>query len=502
MLKNHWKLIAQIERIIDNIFIVLAFFCAYQTRETILSFAGQVGILTSDMFPELGSIDQYLPVLAISLPLANALLSMLGAYRSMRFTTFFSLARLMIVVGGALFLGLSASFYTLKLDLSRSFVVVFCFFVGLLLFVERFFVLRFLRYLRANGRNYRNILVVGTGEPARKLYLELVKHAELGLKVVGFVSLDGAGEKVKLLTGNCSSCAESGNSSSAVYDLSARIVADRHSFEGALKRHAVDEVLFSDVTSDFRAVEDLAEIAVDEGVRVTLAADLFSLNFRYSDVGYLGTVPLIHYHTSPVESWPLIAKRLTDIALSSVVLLAITPLLIAVSVAIKFSSPGPVLFKQKRVGLNGRTFTLLKFRSMVENAEKMLPDLRAFNEMEGPAFKLRNDPRVTRIGRLMRRFSVDELPQLLNVLRGDMSLVGPRPPLPEEVHLYRRKHRRRLSMRPGITCTWQVSGRNDIPDFNKWAELDLQYIDNWSLLSDFRLLVRTIPAVFFGSGAR
>jgi lipopolysaccharide/colanic/teichoic acid biosynthesis glycosyltransferase len=165
-------------------------------------------------------------------------------------------------------------------------------------------------------------------------------------------------------------------------------------------------------------------------------------------------------------------------------------------------TPGPVFFKQTRVGLNGRLFQMLKFRSMYLGSEANTEALKAYNEMQGPAFKMSNDPRVTPFGRILRRFSLDELPQLYNVLVGEMSLVGPRPPIPGEVSLYERRSRRRLSMRPGLTCTWQVSGRNEISDFAQWVKLDLDYIDNWSLLGDLWLLLRTIPAVLVGRGAR
>jgi lipopolysaccharide/colanic/teichoic acid biosynthesis glycosyltransferase len=175
--------------------------------------------------------------------------------------------------------------------------------------------------------------------------------------------------------------------------------------------------------------------------------------------------------------------------------------MLIVAFGIRLQSPGPVFFRQKRVGKNGRLFILLKFRSMVQDAERKLDSLRDKNEMSGPVFKIKNDPRVTPFGRFLRRYSIDELPQLFNVLKGDMSLVGPRPPLPEEVSMYMRKQRKRLSMRPGLTCTWQVSGRNEIPDFEYWANLDLEYINTWSLWKDFKLLLRTIPAVLSGSGA-
>jgi lipopolysaccharide/colanic/teichoic acid biosynthesis glycosyltransferase len=181
-------------------------------------------------------------------------------------------------------------------------------------------------------------------------------------------------------------------------------------------------------------------------------------------------------------------------------MIILSPILVATAIAIKIDSSGPILFRQKRVGLNGRNFTLYKFRSMVKNAEKMREQIEHLNEMSGPVFKIRDDPRLTKVGKFIRKFSIDELPQLFNVLKGDMSLVGIRPPISEEVKKYERWQRRRLSMKPGITCIWQVSGRNKV-DFDQWMRMDLNYIDNWSLKLDFKLLLKTIPAVLFTKGA-
>jgi exopolysaccharide biosynthesis polyprenyl glycosylphosphotransferase len=269
-----------------------------------------------------------------------------------------------------------------------------------------------------------------------------------------------------------------------------------------LSEAAVDEVLFTDVVSVMRDVEEMVTRCSEQGVRTSLVADLFNMGMFRSELSYFGSVPLVHYQTPPGDGFDLAVKRLFDIVTSAVLLMVLAPLFAIIAIAVRTDSPGPILFKQRRVGLNGRIFSLYKFRSMQLDAEAQLSALRKENEMQGPAFKLRNDPRVTPVGRFIRRHSLDELPQLWNVFRGDMSLVGPRPPMPDEVQLYDRKERRRLSMRPGLTCTWQVSGRNDIADFESWVQLDLEYIDNWSLGLDFSLLVRTVPAVVFGSGAR
>jgi len=180
-----------------------------------------------------------------------------------------------------------------------------------------------------------------------------------------------------------------------------------------------------------------------------------------------------------------------------------SPVLVLAAVLIKLSSPGPVFFRQQRAGLNGRPFTMLKFRSMVSDAEQRKHELELLNEMSGPVFKVSHDPRITRVGRLLRKYSIDEFPQLLNVVRGDMSLVGPRPlPLDEVARFDDLAHRRRLSVKPGITCLWQISGRNNITDFQEWVRLDLQYIDNWSLWLDLRILLQTVPVVMLGTGAK
>jgi exopolysaccharide biosynthesis polyprenyl glycosylphosphotransferase len=198
---------------------------------------------------------------------------------------------------------------------------------------------------------------------------------------------------------------------------------------------------------------------------------------------------------------PLVGKRIFDVLVSALALAALAPLFLAIAVAIKLDSPGPVLFRQRRVGLHGRAFWLYKFRSMVQGAERMLADLQDRNEMDGPVFKMREDPRVTRVGRWLRRSSLDELPQFWNVLHGDMSVVGPRPPIPGEVKQYESWQRKRLAVRPGITCTWQISGRNEV-EFEKWMQLDLHYIENWSLWHDLKIVLLTLPAVIRGRGAR
>ncbi|HEX5750939.1 MAG TPA: exopolysaccharide biosynthesis polyisoprenyl-phosphate hexose-1-phosphate transferase EpsZ [Archangium sp.] len=208
----------------------------------------------------------------------------------------------------------------------------------------------------------------------------------------------------------------------------------------------------------------------------------------------------LHFMTHVFRPHQMALKRLFDIVSSAAALAVLSPLLIGVALGVKFTSRGPIFFKQKRVGLHGKTFHMLKFRSMVVNAEELKAKLEAMNEQTGPVFKMKNDPRITRIGRFIRKYSIDELPQLINVLRGEMSVVGPRPPIPSEVEKYAAWQRRRLSVRPGLTCIWQVSGRNQI-SFEEWMYLDMQYIDHWSLKNDINLILKTVPVVLTGSGA-
>ena len=252
---------------------------------------------------------------------------------------------------------------------------------------------------------------------------------------------------------------------------------------------------------------DLVEAAIRacelEGVEVWLVADFFSTQIsRMSFDEFLGR-PVMVFRTAPEASWQSVAKSALDFFGSLCLLLFSSPLFLVIPPLIKLTSKGPVFFRQQRSGLNGRPFTMFKFRTMCTDAEQRKHEFEALNEMSGPVFKIAKDPRITPIGRFLRKFSLDEFPQLYNVLRGDMSLVGPRP-LPEyEVKRFDDcAHRRRLSVKPGLTCLWQVSGRNEVKSFEDWVRLDLQYIDNWSFWLDVKILLRTIPVVLLGTGAK
>jgi exopolysaccharide biosynthesis polyprenyl glycosylphosphotransferase len=240
-----------------------------------------------------------------------------------------------------------------------------------------------------------------------------------------------------------------------------------------------------------------------EGVEVWLLADFFKTQISRTTVDEFYGRPMMVFRSTPEASWQGVAKQVVD-AVGGLVLLAICALpLMVVALLIKLTSPGPILFRQQRSGLNGKPFLMLKFRSMATDAEQRKHELALLNEMSGPVFKVTNDPRITPIGKILRKYSIDEFPQLINVLRGEMSLVGPRPlPVDEVQRFDDLAHRRRLSVKPGLTCLWQISGRNEVKDFRDWVRLDLEYIDNWSIWLDLKILVRTIPVVLLGTGAK
>ncbi|HEY2847096.1 MAG TPA: exopolysaccharide biosynthesis polyprenyl glycosylphosphotransferase, partial [Pyrinomonadaceae bacterium] len=248
--------------------------------------------------------------------------------------------------------------------------------------------------------------------------------------------------------------------------------------------------------------EEAMLAAERHGVRSHVALDLFPHVIARPVLEELDGVPLLTFTTVPSSPVLMAVKRAFDLVFGAFLFLVTLPIQIAAALAILATTSGDLLFRQTRCGLNGRQFRLLKFRTMIRGAEEKLPEISHLNEMSGPAFKATNDPRLTSVGKFLRRFSIDELPQLWNVLTGDMSLVGPRPPIPEEVSRYEPWQRRRLSMKPGLTCLWQISGRNEIPDFDRWMSLDLKYIDTWTPMLDFKILMMTVPIVLSGRGAR
>jgi exopolysaccharide biosynthesis polyprenyl glycosylphosphotransferase len=288
----------------------------------------------------------------------------------------------------------------------------------------------------------------------------------------------------------------------AQFDIGARPISE---LVQMLHELAINGVILSAKRAYFEQVENVIKACELEGVEVWLLADFFTTHISRTSFDEFFGRPLLIFSTAPEASWPGIIKQMMDFcgAFVLLVLLIVIPVIPIIAVIIKLSSPGPVFFRQQRSGLNGAPFTLYKFRTMVTNAEQFQHELEAMNEMRGPVFKVTNDPRVTPVGKFLRKYSLDELPQLFNVLRGEMSLVGPRPLPVDEVRRFNDlAHRRRLSVKPGLTCLWQIQGRNQISDFKDWVRLDLEYIDHWSLWLDIKILLRTVPAIFIATGAK
>jgi exopolysaccharide biosynthesis polyprenyl glycosylphosphotransferase len=272
-----------------------------------------------------------------------------------------------------------------------------------------------------------------------------------------------------------------------------------------LHEHAINGIILSARRAYFEQVENTIKACELEGVEVWLLADFFTTHISRTSLDELLGRPLLVFSSVPEASWQGVIKQVLDFfgAVVLLLLLVVIPVIPLIMIWIKFASPGPIFFKQMRSGLNGAPFTLYKFRTMITNAEQFKQELEAMNEMRGPVFKVTNDPRITRVGKFLRKYSLDELPQLWNVLRGEMSLVGPRPLPVDEVRRFNDlAYRRRLSVKPGLTCLWQISGRNQIHDFKEWVRLDLEYIDNWSLWLDLKILLKTVPVVFIGTGAK
>ena len=336
-----------------------------------------------------------------------------------------------------------------------------------------------LRIVRRRGHNFRNVLIVGSGSRARHVLHVVERHREWGLRVVGFVDEGDVPQDPRLATEKVHK----------LVDLPA-----------ILRDTVIDKVIVACPRSMLDQIGPVVSVCASAGVPLMVLSDIFGDYLppprvtRFGSLAALSFAPVHHSHSM------LLVKRAIDVIGSAALLLASLPVLAVAAVAIRVSSPGPVFFRQARCGQSGRHFQMVKLRTMCVDAEQQKSALMGLNEMDGPVFKIRNDPRVTPVGRFLRRWSIDELPQFWNVLKGDMSLVGPRPPVPTEVAQYQTFDRRRLSMRPGITCLWQVSGRNAI-GFDDWVKLDLEYIDTWSLLNDFKILLKTVPAALRGTGS-
>jgi exopolysaccharide biosynthesis polyprenyl glycosylphosphotransferase len=379
---------------------------------------------------------------------------------------------------GTFVLAVASTIHQIQLATPRFLLVSFV--LSNVLIIASRLGLRFvLEQVRRRGRNLRHVVVAGTNQRALDFVSGLEGRPELGYRVVGFVDEPWAGL--------------------AEFEQQGRpVVANFHTFVQFIRTNVVDELMIAlPMRSLYSEAARLAALAEEQGIAVRFLPSIFDPTIKNGRKFEMD--PVTHAETSEANTFT--AKRVFDFTVALLSLIVITPLLLVVAILIKLTSPGPVFFVQKRVGLNKRIFSMVKFRTMVPDAEQRIREIEHLNEASGAVFKIKNDPRITPIGRFLRRTSIDELPQLFNVLKGDMSMVGPRPlPMRDYERFSLDAQRRRFSVRPGITCLWQVNGRSSIP-FEEWMELDLRYVDQWSIWLDLQILCKTIPAVLRGSGA-
>lgn len=380
---------------------------------------------------------------------------------------------------GKSFLVFISILYFLQIPAADVLVVVFFIADGLVLTILRLSLLASLRYYRIRGKSNRNVIVVGTGTKAREIADRICDNRAWGLHIIGFLDYHRTGlwrYRDKPLIGHPDGLAD------------------------IISINQVDYLIIAADKVDMPLTDHAFAVGEEMGVTVCVISDFYFHPISQARPSHFLDMPTVIYTSAPHGRFPLAAKGLLDWLGGLIGLLFSLPVTLVAAVAIKLEDGGPVFFRQVRSGRNGKPFTMYKFRTMVPNAEALKEKLQTENEMSGPVFKIRNDPRITRVGAFLRKTSVDELPQFINILKGEMSLVGPRPPLPQEVAQYDRWQRRKLAVKPGLTCLWQVNGRNQI-DFEDWMKLDLDYIDHWSLWLDTKILLKTVPAVFKGNGA-
>jgi exopolysaccharide biosynthesis polyprenyl glycosylphosphotransferase len=406
--------------------------------------------------------QEYLWLLAIILPVWAVMLPLFRVYSDLTSPPFDQIVRLTKGVFFAWLTLLAAQFFvSLDTFSTHRLIAVFTLVINYFLLVAYRIVL--IRLKKHGALDVRNVAVVGVGEAAHDFARQIEEHRVWGLHLIG--------------------------------------IFEQKEIKGLLERGSVDELIVVTDNEPLSEFTDTFLLCEELGVTARVVLNFFPHSFARTELERFGEFPLLSFSTTPTNEALLFVRRIMDLAIVCTFGIPVLLVIGISAIAIRLTSPGPVFFKQQRCGLNGRLFTMYKLRSMVDNAEQTRFELEALNEMDGPVFKSSRDPRRTTAGRFLRKFSIDELPQFYNVLRGEMSLVGPRPPLPQEVARYERWQRRRLSMKPGITCLWQISGRNEI-NFQDWMKLDLTYIDNWSLLLDLKILLKTVPVVLLGRGAR
>jgi exopolysaccharide biosynthesis polyprenyl glycosylphosphotransferase len=483
MLREKEAVTRNIYILIDALVVSLAYFMAFFLRKVVDPhlvgqwFPGWSGLIVD---PNL-TVSQYIVFLVAVAPLWLWTLYGNGMYRPMRTLTYLQIFWTICKSAFMTFLAFGTILFIFKTSqISRLFFFLFGGFSFTLILIEKTGLYLVMHYVRRQGYNFRRLLIVGTGRRAAAFIQRIRNHPEWGFHILGVVD-DEPGRGIEKVCG-------------------IDVVGTINDIPEFLHRDAIDEIVFVVPRSRLSHLEGALHDCETEGVVTTITVDLFDMEIAKSGVSEIDGIPLLRFNTTKINEWQLFIKRFIDIVISGLVIVLLGPLLLIIAMLIKLTSPGPVFFKQQRLGLHGRKFTLYKFRTMREGAHDVLSQVTDLNEMTTPEFRKKKTNWITPLGRLLRKFSLDELPQFFNVFIGHMSLIGPRPTVPDEVDKYETWQRRRFSMKPGITCLWQVNGRNKI-GFEDWMKLDLEYLDNWSLWLDVKIMIKTIPVVLFGIGA-
>lgn len=484
MVKEKEAFLANIMRMTDAIVVIVSFIMAYfidYLFRTVYDFHDMAYAIAPTFEGLYYFSNKNYPLTLTIVPVWLMLITFLGEYQDFRTRPFkkelfiiLKSAALSIIVFGSIFF-----IFQMKYA-SRLFIGIFTVTTVMNLIIEKRFISILLDRVHAQGFNQINLLIVGTGRRAQDFIRVVKQHANWGLRIVGLID-DEHGMYGKEIEGY-------------------RVLGRIQDIPFILHRKVIDRVIFVVPRLWLHRLDDVILACEREGIATSISMDLYDLRIAKMRQTNFSGFPLLEFETFHAKEWQLFFKRTVDILVSGIFLIFTSPIYLFTALAIKLTSKGPVFYSQIRCGVKGRKFTLYKFRSMIVGAEMKKKYLEKLNEMDGPVFKIKNDPRITKVGRIIRKLSIDELPQFLNVLKGDMSIVGPRPPLPVEVDMYKVWQRRRLSMKPGITCVWQVSGRNHV-NFDRWMEMDLEYLDNWSLWLDFKILVKTFFVVLTGYGA-
>lgn len=478
MLRRHRQLRSKVHRLLDVWLFAISLWIAHAIRdvfplEDFVAWVPSIGPwLSLKLTDPVLSFDHYLWLYFIILPLVPIVLVRQGFYeRPMLFPrrqVIWSLVK--TCVGITLLMIFAIYLSNNQALIARSIMILFGAISFLLVYLKEELVQWSYQSKFGNTQDESRLLLVGTPQDTYRLRKEITEKHPVGIQIVREIDLNN-------------------------------VTIDE--FVQTLHEHSVSGVIVNAKHSYFGQVEKAIQACELEGIEAWLVADFFNTKISQTSLDEFHGRPVLVFHTGPEASWQGVFKQIIDFVGAAVLLVLFSlPLLIA-AVWIRLTSAGPIFFKQQRSGINGKPFTMFKFRTMVTNAEQRKQELALLNEMSGPVFKITNDPRITPVGKWLRKFSIDEFPQLFNVLRGEMSLVGPRPLPVDEVRKFDDfAHRRRLSVKPGLTCLWQVSGRNNVSDFKDWVRLDLEYIDNWSIWLDLKILFRTVPVVLLAKGAK